>query len=99
MNNRLQVGGLALVINSKYEQNIGRVVLLIEDVGLRTSPHSGKTQYYWRVKHGDKTAMGKNILGEVGTSDVTLSSEHCLMPLGDKQTQDELAKEKELENV
>lgn len=85
---RLQVGGLALVINAENESNIGKVVSLIGYVGC----------YAW-LDDGWEVAIdnGINVLGErVGRG--VLSAKN-LMPLGDKQTQDELAKEKENENA
>ena len=84
---RLQVGGLALVINAENKNNIGRVVSLIRYVGC----------YAW-VDDGWEVGIdsGINILGEK-TSRGVLSAK-TLMPLGDKQTQDEFRKE-ELENV
>lgn len=80
---RLQVGGLAFVVKSKYEENIGRVVTLLEHVGLRTSPHDGKSYDYWRVKFSDCTALGKSMYGVVSRSMVIITPRECLMPLGD----------------
>ena len=84
---RLQVGGLALIINAENKNNIGRVVSLIRYVGCCAWIDDG-----WEVGIDN----GINILGE-RTSRGVLSAKN-LMPLGDKQTQDELRKE-ELENV
>lgn len=79
---RLQVGGLALVINADNKNNIGKVVSLIGYVGC----------YAW-IDDGWEVGIenGINILGE-RTSRGVLSAKN-LMPLGDKQTQDELSKE------
>lgn len=88
MNNRLQVGGLALVINAENKNNIGKVVSLIAYVGCYAWVDDG-----WEV--GIKN--GINIFGEK-TSRGVLSAKN-LMPLGDKQTQDELAKEREIESA
>lgn len=93
MNNRLQVGWLALVINSYSGLNIGKVVELI--------------RYYNEVEFDDGSiwkncwlVSGIDILSSDGSPKSYLYSKaEWLMPLGDKQTQDELAKEKELENV
>lgn len=82
---RLQVGGLALVVQSKHSDNIGCVVELISFIGRQESPWEvGRYFDYWEIKynHRPKTMFAPS---------------HCLMPLGDKQTQDKLAKEKELE--
>lgn len=88
MNNRLQVGGLALIINAENKNNIGRVVSLIRYVGCCAWIDDG-----WEVSIDN----GINILGE-RTSRGVLSAKN-LMPLGDQKTQDELAKEKEIENA
>lgn len=79
---RLQVGSLALVLNSIDENLIGEVVLLINHDGFGISPHDGNVYDYW-----DFNFEGK----------VCQLPDFCLMPLGDKQTQDELVREKELE--
>lgn len=82
---RLQVGGLALVIKAENPKNLGVVVKLVS-----------RDEYYdWKVD------------GDLDKSHVPIKLRNCpfvcysdqLMPLGDKQTQDELAKEKVLENA
>jgi hypothetical protein len=98
MNNRLQVGGLALVIGSEtgVDDNMGMVVTLTEYIGEYDHPLA-RNNDYWRVS-GDGivaiTAGGKIVLVQE-----TVTSAKFLMPLGDKKTQDELAKEKEIENA
>lgn len=90
MNNRLQVGGLALTLDSKIQKsNIGLVVKIVKNVSENYS--DGKDWWhvenaYLKSKHGKTIGYGN-------------FPSHKLMPLGDKQIQDELAKEKELENV
>lgn len=95
---RLQVGGLALVIGSKYEENVGRVVRLIEYRGLLKSPFDGKEYDYWKVKY-DSPVLGKNRLGLELNGEIIHTASKNLMPLGDKQTQDELLRESKLDNV
>lgn len=84
--NRLQVGGLALIIKAGInDSNVGKVVKLIEYLGA-----IGKYDSAWLV--------GGELVNELGEIIDEANISQCrLMPLGDKQTQDELAKEKELE--
>lgn len=85
MNNRLQVGGLALVIKAENPKNLGVVVKLVS-----------RDEYYdWKID-GD---LDKSHIPKAMHSLPFACYSDQLMPLGDKQTQDELAKEKELENV
>ena len=84
---RLQVGGLALVIGFDYEDDfLGKIVTLKEyrGFGLYGSPV------------GMILSSDDWIVFDGCSDDVCISSKN-LMPLGDKQTQNELAKEKELE--
>lgn len=85
---RLQVGGLALVLNSQFNENIGKVVKLVRHAGILESEMYGVVDF-WVVNGELKGTVLDNADGVVPTK--------YLMPLGDKQTQDELAKEKELE--
>ena len=85
---RLQVGGLALVLNSQFPENIGKVVKLVRHAGILESEMYGVVDF-WVVNGELKGTVSDNADGVVPTK--------YLMPLGDKQTQDELAKEKELE--
>ena len=88
---RLQVGGLALIIHSSHIENVGRVVKL--DFYQGCAPNGGDEDY-WKV-----LAKGLTVTqyGAIFKSDYSYHSSKYLMPLGDKQTQDELMKEKELE--
>lgn len=89
---RLQVGGLALIIKGyKSDENVGKVVRLI-------SFHGDEFGFkdLWSTTHENlvfDTPTGKCM------ADKCLIQQDRLIPLGDKQTQDELAKEKEFENV
>ncbi|MEG1856409.1 MAG: hypothetical protein RR231_13030 [Acinetobacter sp.] len=94
MSSRLQVGGLALVVNSKFEENIGKVVRLVEYLDSRKSPFDNETRDYWRVEHSEP-AIGRNVFGFESKSLFTNIPPQNLMPLGDQQTQDELRKEQE----
>lgn len=85
MNNRLQVGGLALVIKAENKNNLGVVVKLVSKCDHRD----------WIIE-GDLDSSHMPI--ELRNRPFACYSDQ-LMPLGDKQTQDELAKEKELENA
>lgn len=89
---RLQVGGLALLIHDEIESNIGKVVVLEKHYGgERYGSCTGKIVVDgWRVGCDDGFLM---INGDIVYSACTASKN--LMPLGDKQTQDELAKEVE----
>lgn len=82
---RLQAGGLAINLNT------GSIVELIEFVGNKT--YQGVTYIdVWRVKASEFHVLHDNSMSmEFGVP----ASE--LIPLGDKQTQDELAKEKRCE--
>lgn len=85
---RLQVGGLALNLND------GGVVTLVCFIGEWHDKKHGVLKDLWKVKSDTFRVMSDNALRkEFGVP----ASE--LIPLGDKQTQDELAKEKEFENV
>ena len=80
---RLQVGGLALILNSIYQEMVGRTCKLIHHVGIHKSSKTGTTADSWQIGVDGETYLIRS---------------DWLMPLGDQQTQDELAKEKELEN-
>lgn len=93
MNNRLQVGGLALIVGcSEIPIHVGRVVTLdrlIEDAKFT----DGSILTVWQVSADD-------LVDRVGNkTDYIYVEPHHLMPLGDKQTQDELAEEREVENA
>lgn len=90
MNNRLQVGGLALIIKGDYSDlNVGKTVELTSYLG-----KFGDIGDAWFVYCEDGLVMDDFKLKNEGAI-----ASHRLMPLGDKQTQDELAKEKELEDA
>lgn len=79
---RLQVGGLALIIGSVT--NCGKVVRLKRYIG----DFKGRANC-WHVTGEDLLDIGFNRVSQVAVP------ESWLLPLGDKQTQDELAKELE----
>lgn len=90
---RLQAGGLALVIGFEYcPHNLGKVVKLEAHIGVARYSNGSIGCDVWEVS-GDILNRGFKEIGNM----------HCeskyLMPLGDKQTQDELAKEREIENA
>ena len=80
---RLQVGGLALIIDSYNRVNVGKVVRLLEFMGVYAWIEDG-----WMVE----IEKGVNVVGETIESGV-ISAKH-LMPLGDHYTQEILKKEK-----
>ena len=85
---RLQAGGLALIIHSRFTENIGRVVKLVKNMGVHDVGY-GELDCWCIECEKITTGLGKR--------NNSLHPSKYLMPLGDKQTQDELAKEKELE--
>lgn len=92
---RLQVGGLALLINDVVESNVGKVVRLEKYEGETVGLFSGKNlSDTWFVSCEDGFVMPNGMLYK----GAALTESKNLLPLGDKQTQDELAKEKELEH-
>ena len=96
MSNRLQAGGLALIINETERENIGKVVQIIgkQREGVRGAYCMTLLSDHWEVysEHGLMFPDGLS-------KDTGLIHKNNLIPLDDKQTQDKLAKEKELENV
>ncbi|WVH13595.1 hypothetical protein [Acinetobacter phage vB_AbaM_fThrA] len=93
---RLQAGGLALIIGTETgrDDNLGKVVTLDSYIGVNPHPLA-KNSDYWLVKSDDLIGVYPN--GFIGKTNTMAVSAKNLMPLGDKQTQDELAKEKEIE--
>jgi len=80
---RLQVGGLALIIKATNKENEGLVVeLIFYDSELDD----------WEII-GHSVQLDDSHCIEVGKT--MWSSTKCLLPLGDKQTQDEFKKELE----
>lgn len=90
---RLRVGGLALVIGfTKQDFNLGKVV--------RLDMYKGRLHF----REGEIIDDLWQCSGDVLDSDCqsvpyVFIQSHNLLPLGDKQTQDELMKEKEIENA
>lgn len=89
---RLQVGGLAWLIHDEIEENIGKVVVLEKHYG---GEHRGSCTGEivvdgWRV--GCESGF---LMLDGGVAYSACTSSKNLMPIGDKQTQDELAKEVE----
>lgn len=90
MSNRLQVGGLALIVKGDYSDlNVGKTVELASYLG-----KFGDIDDTWFIYCEEGLYIDDGTIKNEGAIE-----SHRLMPLGDKQTQDELAKEKELENV
>ena len=87
MNNRLQVGGLALIINSKCKSNLGKIVLLEEYCGDLEIVKDA-----WLVSCDN--LLENTRIPPLNYGHITSS---WLMPLGDQKTQDELAKKREYE--
>lgn len=86
MNNRLQAGGLALIIKGDYSDlNVGKTVELTSYLGKFRDIDDA-----WFVYCEDGLSIDGGTTGNEGAI-----ASHRLMPLGDKQTQDELAKELE----
>ena len=88
---RLQVGGLALIIGfTKCDRNIGKTVKLISYYGTRSFDDGSVVSDLWRVS-GDDLIWANGL-----KQDWCLVQSKYLMPLGDKQTQDEFKKELDL---
>lgn len=68
MRNRLQVGGLALILDSVDEEIIGEVVVIAGHDGFAVSPHDGNLYNYWNFDFDDELCS---------------LPDFCLMPLGD----------------
>lgn len=81
---RLQVGGLALIIKGEAK-NIGKTVELTSHLG----SFKGLADS-WFVFCEDGLILSDESISNEGAIE-----SHRLLPLGDKQTQDELSKEKE----
>ena len=88
---RLQVGGLALIVGyDNSPHNLGITVELIEFVPVAYFDDGEIKTNSWAVYSED--LVGRD--GVTPCHDMIYRQEH-LQPLGDKQTQDELAKELE----
>lgn len=80
---RLQVGGLALIINSRCSSNLGKVVLLKEYCG-----DMDIVKDAWLVSCSEPLENTKT--KPLNYGHITSS---WLLPLGDKQTQEQFKKE------
>lgn len=90
---RLQVGGLALIIKGiSTQENVGKVVVLKKHYPSTITMQGNSLIDAWDC-YCESGLI--DIRGKVRY--VACFESHRLIPLGDKQTQDELAKEKELE--
>ena len=93
---RLQVGWLALIVNDTEQENIGKTVKLIQYRGesVRGKFSMSIINDCWEVHCDDGLMFPDGSINKING----FTSSRNLMPLGDQQTQDELAKEKELEH-
>jgi len=92
---RLQVGGLALIVGYDYSpHNLGVVVELLEFMPVAYFSDGEIKTNCWKVA-GDDLIFRDGVT----KADWMVYRQEHLQPLGDKQTQDEIAKEKDLENV
>ena len=91
---RLQVGCEALIVGfTKCDRNLGKTVGLDEYKGTLLFDTGEIVEDMWQVS-------GIDLIWKDGTpQDYCFVQSKHLMPLGDKQTQDELAKESEIENT
>ena len=90
---RLQVGGLALIVGyDNSPHNLGITVELVEFMPVAYFDDGEIKTNAWAVNSTD--LVGRD--GITPCHEMIYRQEH-LQPLGDKQTQDELAKEKEHE--
>lgn len=87
----MQVGGLALVVHAKHPNNIMKTVKLKSFIGDSETVSYGLRSDYWEIDCEDFLVLHKGATGRIA------HPAQYLMPLGDKQTQDELRKEKEHE--
>ena len=85
---RLQVGGLALIIGfTKCDRNLGKTVRLDEYKGELKFDTGEVVSDLWQVSGADLIWAGGS------KQDYCYVQSKNLMPLGDKQAQDELSKE------
>lgn len=90
---RLQVGGMALIIKAGLNDlNVGKTVVIKEYFASKSTKEGGFLIGAWSCfsEEGLYTVSGE-------LTNIACFESHRLMPLGDKQTQDELAKEREIE--
>ena len=87
---RLQVGGLALIVGHiRCDRNLGKTVKLDAYKGACSFDDGSVIDDLWQVSGDDL------IWSDGRPQDYCFAQSKYLMPLGDKQTQDELAKELE----
>lgn len=92
---RLQVSGLAVIVGyDNSPHNLGVVVELVKFMPVAYFEDGEIKTNAWEVYSED--LIGRD--GVTPCHNMIYRQEH-LQPLGDKQTQDELAKEKEFENA
>ena len=85
---RLQVGGLALIVGHiRCDRNLGKTVKLDAYKGACSFDDGSVIDDLWQVSGDDL------IWVDGRPQDYCFAQSKYLMPLGDKQTQDELAKE------
>lgn len=97
---RLQVGGLALVIADKFEDNVGLVVTLNSFKGYQDSYNGFAYNDGWRVSGVNQKLQAMcPKTGVVKVIDEAITSAKNLMPLGDEESKKQFEKEKELENT
>lgn len=94
MSNRLQVGGLALVVGG-LEGNLGRVVKLIKFVGKIDNPFSNSNDCWLVIADNLVGRMPNGIIKPVSKMNV---SAKYLLPLGDQKGVEMFELEKEIEN-
>lgn len=83
---RLQQGGLALVINDKFQENVGIVVYLLGFIGHQECFDGSSYDDGWVVAGFNvklKTLNSKS--GEINLLDKAVTSAKNLMPLGDEK--------------
>ena len=92
MSSRLQVGGLALIVNDTERENIGKVVQIIgkQRDGVRDAYSMMLLSDHLEVYSQHGLMFPDGLFEDIG-----LVHKNDLMPLGDQQTQDELRKEQE----
>lgn len=89
---KLQIGGLALIVGfTLCDRNLGKTVKLDAYKGKCCFDDGSSFDDMWQVSGDDL------IWADGRPQDYCFVQSKNLMPLGDKQTQDELAKEKEHE--
>lgn len=84
MNNRLQVGGLALIINSIKGESVGMVVTLVEFFG--DIDFKGQIlKDCWKVQASEKLTTVYSNSGLENKTDTFYTPSAWLLPLGDNE--------------